>query len=519
MSTFVEHERLARSGVLGLAGTALSALSALFVAILVGNSFGPYGNGLFFQAVGLFTVASQVLRLGTNSSLVRAISEDTAFGREGRILREVMIAAVPVAVLSTITSIVVWATAEPLAEWLASPGAESELVGFIRLMAPFIAVGPLLAVLQTATRMAIGVTAFTATHQVALPAFRLAAVGLAILGIGTTLSAFGGWLSVLPIWLLIAVAMLVRPLVADRRRGRARDDEKLAVAARRFWGFSSARALGGAVEVMLEWSDVLIVAALTTPVEAGIYAVVTRTVRAGQVVDQGVRIAVSPRISRHLALNETDAARALHTRVTRAMVLISWPFYLTLALMGPAVLSVFGPGLDGGAGALALLSVASMVASGAGMLQSILLQGGRSSWQAMNKTVVLALSIALNLLLVPVLGFQGAAITWAAVIALDVAIASWQVHRLMGVRLEPLRLMPAMGVALVVFGGGLAITRLVGGASLTALVVGGLATGSVYLLVLWFLRKRLDIESLWREVPLAKRFARSKPSPANQAPR
>ena len=167
--------------------------------------------------------------------------------------------------------------------------------------------------------------------------------------------------------------------------------------------------MGGSLEILLEWSDVLIVAALTSPAEAGVYAIVTRTVRAGEVVDHSMRIAVTPTISRHLARGESAATRALHTTVTRAMILISWPFYLTLAIMGPAILGLFGPGFESGAAPLVILSGAMLVASSAGMLPSILIQGGHSSWQVANKSVVLIASVAFNLLLVPVLGIIGAA--------------------------------------------------------------------------------------------------------------
>ena len=56
------------------------ALAALVLAVLIGNGLGAHGTGVFFQAVGFFTIVSQILRLGTNSSIVRTISEQHAFG-------------------------------------------------------------------------------------------------------------------------------------------------------------------------------------------------------------------------------------------------------------------------------------------------------------------------------------------------------------------------------------------------------------------------------------------------------
>ena len=337
-----------------------------------------------------------MLRLGTSSAIVRTVSEQHAFGRAGEAWRTIVIAAVPVAVLSTIAAIAVWWAAPWLAEWLVPPGGSVQFEAYLRFMAPFIPAGAMLAVLQMSSRMLDGIVTYTIAHAVAFPITRLAAVVVAVLVIGSAFGSFAAWLWVIPLWLLVAVALIARPFVVDWRR-RAEALETLPEASRRFWAFSSTRAVGGSLEIVLEWSDVLIVAALTSPAEAGVYAIVTRTVRAGQVVDHAMRLAVSPAISRLLARGEAAATRALHTSVARAMILLSWPFYLTLAIMGPAVLGLFGPGFASGATSLVILSGAMMVASSAGMLQSIILQGGHSSWQVANKSVVLAASICLNL--------------------------------------------------------------------------------------------------------------------------
>lgn len=492
-------ERLAHSGLLGFAGSIVAAAAAFAVALVVGNALGASGTGLFFQAVGIFTIASQVLRLGTGSAIVRTVSEQHAFGRHGEAWRTVVIAAVPVAVLSTLVAAVMWWSAPWLAEWLDPSGGSDRLEAYLRLMAPFVPIGAVLAVLQMASRMLDGIVVYTVAHAIAFPITRLVAVFAAVLAIGSAFSSFAAWLSVIPLWLLIAVGLLARPFIRDWRR-RAEGLGTLPAASRRFWAFSSTRAVGGSLEIVLEWSDVLIVAALTSPAEAGVYAIVTRTVRAGQVVDHSMRLAVSPTISRLLARGESAATRALHTSVTRAMILTSWPFYLTLAIMGPAILGLFGPGFESGAVPLVILAGAMMVASSAGMLQSIILQGGHSSWQVANKSVVLAASIALNLLLVPVLGVIGAAVTWAIVTVLDTAIAAWQVHRVMGVGPSLGRLIPAMVVPVMVVGAGLGFVRLVFGTSLGALVGGVIGVWLVYLGVLWVLRRRLGIEALWHEV-------------------
>lgn len=499
-------ERLARNGSYSLIGSSFAAVAALALAVLVGNVLGAYNTGLFFQALAIFTILSQVLRLGTNSAIVRSISEQRAFGRVGEAWRSVAIGLVPVVVVSAAVAVAVTVYAAQIATWLASPAERAGLAALLRDMAPFVVIAATLALLTTAMRMMRGIVAFTLVQSILLPASRLAAVALALALAWSSLETFRAWMAVLPLWLVVAGAILLRPLLLDwRQRHRAASSWRSAAGG--FWAFSGTRAVGGTLETMLEWSDVLIVAALTSPAEAGVYAVATRAIRAGQVVDRAMRLAASPTISQMLALSNVSSARDLHTSVTRAMILSTWPFYLALATLGPAVLGLFGPEFGDGAIVLALLAAPMMLSSASGMLQSVLLQGGRSSWQVYNKSLVLALSIGGNLLLVPMIGIVGAALVWSACVLVDTGLAARQVHRGMRVSLEPRKLMLAMSIPLAVFGiGGLAL-RLSVGATLPALLLGVPALATVYLGVLWVLRRRLGIVSLWREIPLVGRYA------------
>ncbi|QTV80193.1 hypothetical protein [Microbacterium sp. NIBRBAC000506063] len=139
-----------------------------------------------------------MLRLGTNSGIVRFVSEQRAFDRAGSEWRILMYAALPVVILSAIASVIVVALAEPLAIWLASPGEEEGLQALLLTMAPFIVAGSVIGVLQIMTRMVRGVPAFTLLQSVLLPASRLLLVVAAAVMAGNAWAAFSAWLWPLP---------------------------------------------------------------------------------------------------------------------------------------------------------------------------------------------------------------------------------------------------------------------------------------------------------------------------------
>lgn len=502
---------LLSTGLISLAGSGFAAAAALIVAVLVGRGFGPSGTGLFFQTIALFTVVVGILKLGTGSGLVRGLARARALQSHAPESVMVWWAIWPVLILSSTVGLVAYLGAPALASVVATPEQASDVTRILRILAPFIGIAAVLSVLHTAARMMRSVLSFTILQNVLVPFGRVLAVGVAVALGWEVVATVAAWAALLPLWLLVTLGCLY-PLVREdlrRRRGGWNSETQHS-----FWRFTAGRAVGAAVEVCLEWSDVLIVAALRPPHEVGIYAVATRAVRPGQIVDRALRVALSPLIARHLTLAERDAATHLHARATRALVLLAWPFYVTLIAMGPAVLGIFGNEFVAGYPVLAVLAGAFLIANLGGMLQSIMLMGGRSSWQVYEKTLVLALSIAGNLLLVPRLGIMGAAITFAGVVLADVLIAGAIVHRGLKVQLQPLRTMAIGVLPLLVFGlAGLGMRSLLGDAS-WVLVPYLCVALSTYAALLWSLRRYLEIDGLLSRDGRADTALRLTPGPA-----
>lgn len=247
---------------------------------------------------------------------------------------------------------------------------------------------------------------------------------------------------------------------------------------------------------MLEWVDVILVGLLASPAAAGVYAVVTRCVRASEIVQQAARIAIGPQISAAFARGAHDEVRHIYGLVSAAMIWLAWPFFLLLAIFGDAVLSIFGPGFTSGHRSLMILTAAMALATAAGTVQSILLMGGRSTWQLADKSFALALNIALDLLFIPWWGIEGAALAWAITIVVDTLLVVWQVQRLMGIRPSYRPLVRALTLAIVVAGGGGGLARLAFGSSLTTLGLATIVLGAAYLALSWRWRERLGLAAL-----------------------
>lgn len=416
--------RLGLAGVVALAGGALNAGSNLVLAVLLGRSLGADGAGAFFTLVAGFAIVANVLELGADTGLVRFVSAVPTRRRVGRLVR---LAVRPVLAVGLSTAAVAALAAPRLAEVTGLEARVGSGAGGLIVAA---AVGCLMAaltmVLLGAVRGLSGVLPYTVIQNVLLPGLRLVLVAVALWAGGDLLAVMLGWL--LPLGVALGAAVVVL-----RRLHRRADDADPAAEddglGRTFWNFSAARGFAAAVEITLEWADVVLIAMLLPLRESGIYAVVTRCARAGELVQQAVRLTLGPPLSRALADGRTEEVVRINRRVSRLMVFGAWPCYLLVACFAPAVLGVFGPEFVAGAPALAILCLGMGLATAAGSAQTILLMGGRSRLQLLNKSLMLVLNVGLNLVLVPRLGITGAAVAWSLCILLDTALTVGQLWR------------------------------------------------------------------------------------------
>lgn len=494
MSAATDRRALGRAGVSTLIGTLFSAAAAYVLMGIAVGALGVTGTGLFYQAVALFAIATNALQLGADTTLVRTLSRQVALGEQQRLWRTVRVGIGPVLVTGAVIAVAVWAAADPLAALLA-PDRAAAMADSVRTLAPFLLGGSMLAVLLGGTRGLGGTLPYTLLQNVSLPLARLLLLAGAALA-GLSLQWFlAAWSAPLALVAVIAAVVLVRQL--RRESAAATGTVRPAPSeVREFWRFSFSRGAATVLERALDWSGVLIVIATAGPALGGIYAVVTRCANAGSMLEQAARIVTGPRISRALAVGDHKEAESLFLDVTRALIAISWPFYLLLAVFAPVVLGIFGPDFVAGAPALTLVSLAMMLATTAGMVQSILLMGGRSSWQLANRAIQLTTLLTVTVALVPSLGLLGAAIGWVAAILVDTTLATVQVSVKMGIRSAPrLIAVPALTATLVVGGGGL-LTRALLGNTVIALVTALAVLAVLYLAACVLLRRQLGLDFL-----------------------
>jgi O-antigen/teichoic acid export membrane protein len=509
---------LARGGGLNLVSSACSATANIGLVIVVTRGLSPVEAGVFFAATSMFLVATRISGLGTSTGLVYFFARSRALHRTGDLGRWLRIGLVPVAVVATLIALAMLHLAPQLAATF-RPQDPSAATDLLRALAIFIPVAALSDSLLAATRGTGTMRPSALVEQLGRPALQLLLVLVAV-GVGSG-TAFAWALPYVPaavlawIWLRRLTARLApeeagsvagAPVGAEREAG-----EPIGA----FWRFTWPRAVTSVAQIALQRLDIILIAAIRGPAEAAVYTAATRFLVVGQLVGQAFTQAVQPMLAGALARRDLAAAQRLYRTGTCWLVLIAWPLYLSFALLAPAIMQVFGSQYAGGASVVVLLTLVMLVATGCGMVDTVLNMAGRTTWNLANVLLALAVNVTVDLLLIPRLGIEGAAIGWAAAILTNNLLPLAQVNR--SLRLHPLGrgTLTAMALAVACFGVLPGIVRVADGNAVW--VAGSLVVGALlYVPACWRFRRVLDLTALLATVP--GRRGRSRPLLTDERP-
>jgi O-antigen/teichoic acid export membrane protein len=505
---------LARGGALNLAGALATGLCNFLLLVVVARGLRAQGTGAFYEAVALFLILSSAAALGADVGLARMVPRYRALGRVRDLRRGLHAGLWPVAAAGLVAGGLAWRFAPELADVFSRHDDNAQLTDFIRTFALFVPASALSLAVFAATRGFATMRPTVLVDKIARPALQPLLVLLAIAGgAGSTVIALaylGPWLPALAAG-LCWLALLLRRAERRSRAGapRAEPPAPTGRLVGEFWRFTGPRGLAAIFQTTSLWLNTLLVGALRSTADAGIYAASSRYLTVAAMAAVAIRQVLAPKLSELLARRSTGRAAVVYQSTTAWMVAINWPIYLVLLTFGPALLAVFGRDFAGGEVVLVVLAATMLVATAVGPVDVVLLMGGASTWNLVNTVLALGTNLALNVALIPRWGLAGAAAASAAGTLLNNLLPLAQVWWSMG--LHPFGAGVAVAAALSagcfgLLGVGL---RALLGPTLPGLAVYAVAACGLYAALLWRFRDRLDWEAL-RGV-LARPGRRSRP--------
>ena len=422
--------RLARGGTLTLIGSVASSVLGFALTLLITHGLRATGAGVVFEAIALFAIVSNIAELGADTGLVRLVASFRATGRVRDIRPLLRIALWPVAVSGAAFAAagVVWAP--QLARAFIHGASRGDAVGDIRVFSLFLPAAVLTTVALSGTRGFGTMRPYVAVQSFVVPALRPILVSIVLLAGMGAVAVGVAWAVPLGVGCTLALSTLFLLLrqAEQRDRSPAHAPGPVGALAAEFWRFCIPRGISVVFTVALASIDVLMVGALRTTQEAGVYATAMRFLGVGQFSLQAASLAIAPQLSALIVRGDRARARSIFQTATSWLVLPAWPTYLILGIYAPLLLRVFGPQFAQGSTALLIMVPAFMIFVGTGNNKVALLMGGKSSWALASIGISVALNVVLNLILIPHLGIEGAAIAYAVSLTLDtlvIAVAVW----------------------------------------------------------------------------------------------
>ncbi len=483
--------RVARGSVANLAGAAVTGVCTFALTVVIARGVAKHDAGVFFAVTSLFLIATTIGNLGTQTGLVYFLSRCRTRGRTGEIDSYVRTAVWPMVVLALAMAAGTFLLAPELARLISAGDAHRATV-YLRCIAWFIPLAGIEIVLLAGTRGLGAIRPYALIEQIYRPMLQLALVLLVTVAFSASLLGLAWALAYAP----AAVAAVV-----SWRRVRARFSppssahERHPVTAE-FWRFTLPRSLTSTIQMLMQRFDVVLVAALASPVDAAIYAAATRFIVLGQLGINALTIAAQPRFAETLSTDDHRPANELYHVTTSWLMILTWPVYLLLLVFAAPILTVFGRGYPAGATSIAIIAASMLIATGSGMVDTVLAMAGRTLWNLLNAVLALAVNLGLDFALIPPHGILGAAIGWAAAILVRNLAALAQVRRSLRFTVLARQTAVAAGLTVACYGIVPLVARIAFGNTVPVMLTSAVIATGCYVGGLVGLREPLRLASL-----------------------
>ncbi len=406
LSTFVARGVLGSLG-LRVAGVALAYLSVIVLARLLGTT----GFGHYMYALAWLNVLVIPAAFGLEGVLTRELAAARALkdwpAARGLVRFSNRFVVVATIVVAGLAAGVAWSLA-------ASPPGESVRVFWLALLSlPFFALARLRQhALQGLSHVVVGQVPETLLRPVCL----VLLLGMAHLIVAERLTAEQAMLAFAAANLaayLFGSWLFARRVPAAMRRATPAFDR------RRWLGAAASMLLVGSMYVVHNQTDTLMLGWLTDADAVGLYSAANRGAAVLGFVVLAVAATFAPLFSGIHAADDRAALQRAVRQSCRWIVLLMLPGGLVLVAGAVPFLRLFGDDFVAAATALRLLCLGHLLTSVFGAVAILLIMTGHERVTGVTVGITAVLNIALNALLIPRFGIEGAAV------ATGVSLVAW----------------------------------------------------------------------------------------------
>lgn len=410
----------ARGGTLNVVSAVCNQACLFLIVVAVARSLGESLYGEYALGIAMLTLAGVFSLFGFQMALARFVAIHLADGDNARLRGTIRLGVGFSVSLSVSMAIALAVAAGPIAQIFHHPEFSDDL----RLLALALPAGTIRDACLAATQGWRTQRPFGLVTWVYEPAIRLSLTVLALeLGYGLT-----GAVTAIVIGSWTAAALSGRALLVLLRPIPRADP---IFEPRPVFGFSMVSFGTGLASLGLIWADLIMLGAMSTTADVGIYNVSTRLINLAVFIMLPINAAFGPHFAHLLHVGDFPQIVHAYAVATNWILRLSLPAFVLLVVFPDDLLHIFGPQYEIGVAVTVILSFGQLLNAATGPCGTLLNMGGRIRLNMINNIAVLILNIAMNFVLIPRYGMIGAAISWSFSLGLVNVTRVVQLRRIM----------------------------------------------------------------------------------------
>lgn len=407
-----------------LAGDVARRLLRLAATLVLTRGLGPEMFGSFSLGLSVHNLGQQIARFGLPQAAVKHVSHHDALGDPARLKG----AAETAVILSALFGAIIASAIVLAAPWLAgSVFGRPELTGLLRVFGWTVALSApgavLLGVLQGGRRF----RPMVAIQSFAAPALLAGGYWLALRVEATPRSAATIFLAVATLQMVTAGAAVWWTVLRPRGLTNAQ------MRWRELLRFALPLAVIDASTFGVRGLDIVLLGALVTPEQLGIYAAAQPIALLVPFALAPVRMAFAPRIAAAHARNETRALRSALVMTTAWATVAGMTLLGLLAAFDAPVMRLLGRDFVAGAPVLLILAAGALVNCAVGAVGQVLIMTDRPWTVAADNLAATGLVVVGLLMVAPRGGVTAAAVVMGLAMAGVNLVRAWRVWREHGI--------------------------------------------------------------------------------------
>jgi O-antigen/teichoic acid export membrane protein len=203
---------------------------------------------------------------------------------------------------------------------------------------------------------------------------------------------------------------------------------------RRLYGYALPLGLNFMISLGIAWTDLFLLGLLTDASTVGTYRGCMQIVHVFDLGAAACAAALAPVLTVLIAEGRRAPLQEVYTSAVRLQTLMALPLLLVIVVNAPDLLRVLGPDFAIGAPALLFLGAGQFAMVTFSPATVALIIGGRQKLDTVNVAVAAVSNLLLNLMLIPLFGLTGAALSTATSLIGLAIIRCLQVRRVFGLR-------------------------------------------------------------------------------------